>query len=163
MKQCIGLLLLVCLAGCHFRTDRKKLAAIMQLPSFKIVSIDSCKCVSTVFIPEGRSSIFVYFDPDCEHCQQETKTLLAHVGQLPRTNLYFVTNGDDEELRRFNKFYGVDTNKNVRIGRDFEYSFYRTYLPPGVPFMAIYNEKRQLIKIYNGETNINSIISAIHG
>ena len=163
MKKCIFFLILGCLAGCHFRTDRQKLSAIMKLPAFKIIAIDSCSYVNTASIPEGRASIFVYFDPDCEHCQQETKILLAHVNQLPRTNLYFVTNGDDGELKKFNKFYGFDTLKNVRIGKDFEYSFYRTYLPPGVPFMAIYNDKRKLVKIYNGETNINAIIAAIHG
>jgi hypothetical protein len=72
-----------------------------------------------------------------------------------------VTNGDDELLKRFGKFYHLDSMRNVVIGRDYEYSFYRAYLPPAVPFMAIYNEKRNLVKIYKGEIDFRSVVAAV--
>jgi hypothetical protein len=162
MRIIIAYVLVLLLAACHFRTDQKALSGIRKLPGFRIISIDSSWCINTKNIPNGLSTVFLYFDPDCKHCQKLTKNILQHVNQLKDINLYWVTNGDQGELKHFCKYYHFDTLKNIVIGEDYEYSFYGAYLPSTVPFIAIYNCRRSLVKIYKGEVNVNSIITSTH-
>jgi len=161
MRNIMVYLFALSLAACHFRVDRKQLSHIRQLPGFRIISVDSTQCINTENIANGHPTIFFYFDPDCTHCQRLTKELLQHITQLRDTKLYWVTNGDEELLKRFYKFYHLDTMRNIMVGKDYEYSFYRTYLPPAVPYMAIYNDRKNLVKIYKGEIDVNSIVEAV--
>lgn len=154
----VAFLLFVGIAACNFRTDRKQLSSIMKLPNFRIISIDSCTCVSAQNLPLGRYKVFIYFDPDCEHCQKETKAVLSSITELKKVNIYWVTNGDQKELKTFCKHFRLDSFENIMVGEDYEYSFYKAYLPPSVPFMAIYNSKNKLVKIYRGEVSVRSII-----
>lgn len=161
MKWIIPLIFLSLLVSCHTRPNQKKLSSIMKLPAFRVISIDSCKCINTEYIATGSPSIFIYFDPDCEHCQRETKSILAHIDQLRKANLYWITNGDLTELKQFCQNFRLDTFKNVMIGRDYEYTFYRAFLPPSTPYIAIYNSHKSLVRLYKGEPDLNSIVAAI--
>ena len=125
------------------------------------MSIDSCKCISTESFPLGKPYIFIYFDPDCEHCQQETKAILSHIDQLRNANLYWVTNGDPVDLKKFCQHFRIDTLENAMIGNDYEYSFYRAFLPPSTPYIAIYNSSKDLVKLYKGEPDVNTLIASI--
>lgn len=149
------------LSGCHTSSGNEKLSAIEKLPAFKMLSIDSTQCINTAFIAPGNTSIFFYFSPDCEHCQKETRELLEHEIEFRETNIYMVTNESIQEAKKFCQAFRLDTAKNIFIGMDYDYSFYRAFLPPTIPFIAIYDKKKKLRKVYQGETNINSIITAI--
>jgi hypothetical protein len=149
------------LMACRFQGKGKKLSGIMKLPVFTIMSIDSSACMSSNNIPTGRPIILMYFNPDCDHCQQETRELLAHIGQLRETSIYLVTNGDTEALIKYCQNFRLDTVKNLIIGKDYQYSFFRAYLPPVVPFIAIYNSRKELVKIYNGEIEMYRVIAMI--
>jgi len=146
--------------ACNFRKDQQYLATIKKLPAFQIISLDSCQYINTSLLPSGTPMLFFYFDPNCEHCQKETQILLTNIRQLANTRIYFLTNGENSDLMKFCKTFRTDTVANIIVGKDYEYSFYKTYLPPTVPYLAIYNTKNILTKIYIGETSIESIVNA---
>ena len=146
--------------SCRFRKDREYVAKIDQLPTFQIISLDSSRFIDTKTLAAGKALIFFYFDPDCEHCQKETKTILTHIDRLSNVQIYLVTNGLDSSVKTFCKKLRPDTLENVMIGRDYQYSFYRAFVPPTVPYVAIYNSRKKLTKVYIGETNINYVINA---
>ena len=148
--------------ACHFRMDRRQLAGIRKIPEFRILSTDSCRCITSESFPMGHPTVLFYFDPDCKHCQRETKNILAHLPQMRNANIYWETNGETDDLKHFSRHFHLDTLTNGMIGSDYEYSFYRAYLPPSVPYMAIYNDRGELRKIYNGEINVNSIIATVN-
>ena len=151
----------VFLSGCHNNTTNKALEAIKEVPSFKIISIDSSQILDSKEIPQGRPLIFVYFDPDCAHCNKETEAIMAHFTSLRRTRLYFLTNGDQIQTKEFYKRYRFDTTVNISLWRDYNYSFFGKFLPPGVPYIVVYDSERKLLKLYNGETDINEICAIL--
>lgn len=160
MKLNIWFIPIVFLSACHFRSDQQYLAKISRLPAFQIISIDSCHFIDTKSLQSGAPMIFLYFDPDCEHCQKETKTIISHKEYLQGVRIFLVTNADEMSVKTFCKELRPDTVANVMVGKDYQYSFYRSFLPSTVPFMAIYNKRKKLAKLYIGETNINSVIEA---
>jgi hypothetical protein len=144
----------------HFRAEQKQLATIATMGSFRVISVDSCTCVDTRNIPAGKPTLFMYFDPDCDHCQRETKELLANIGLLHNIRIYLVTNADNAHLRAFCKTFHTDKVPNLMVGQDYEYSFFRAYLPPTVPYLVVYNSRKDLVRLFRGETDVRYIIKA---
>jgi len=155
----IFLLLLASLTSCHHATENKALAGIKKLPRFKILSIDSATCLSSENIPAGKASVFFYFDPECEHCQKETDSIIKNKEKLKNVQFYFLSNSTAREVSNFYNYYGLASLKNVFVGMDYEYSFFNVFLPPSIPYMAIYNSDKRLSKVYYGAADIASLIA----
>lgn len=152
---------IVLLPAYYFRTEHNKLASITTLPSFRIISADSTISIDTRNISTGEPIIFMYFDPDCEHCQQETLDLLSNIDRLNRVRIYMLTNADNNQLQAFCKTFRTDTVSNIMVGKDCAYSFYKTFLPSIVPYIVIYNGNRNLVRAFQGQTNIRYLVNAI--
>ena len=162
MNKAILYIILIFSLSCHLQSSNgDTLSSIKKLLAFKILSIDSSLCLDSGNIGQGHPIVFIYFSPDCNHCQNETKEILDHVSQLKHTKIYWVTNDPTDATKEFYSYFRFDTVKNMFVCKDYNYSFYRAYLPPDVPYIAIYNSKNKLVKVYRGETNIQSIISSV--
>lgn len=161
MKPLLISLLLLALAGCQNRRNSQLLSSITDLPSFKIISLDSSKLISTEDISVGQPLIFIYFNPDCDICQQEIKELVKHQKELSQAQIYLLTDGRTTDVNIFTKTLHLDTLKNLFIGRDYKFTFSKIFSPTSVPFIVIYSNKNKLKKIFLGNTNIKLIINAI--
>jgi hypothetical protein len=150
--------LAVTIIGCKHPTENKALSGIKILPKFRLVSLDGARIVNSENISAGKPSVFFYFDPECDHCQKETKEIIEHRERLKKVRFYLFSSATIEEIQNFSKYYGLDTLTNFFVGRDYEYSFYNVFLPSTIPYMAVYDHRNNLSKIYNGEADISSLI-----
>ncbi len=150
------------IVGCNLPSKHKNLSAIESLPNLRMITIDSSTRILPDDIPKGCPVILIYFDPDCEHCQKVTDDLILHMSELGHAKIYMVTNNPSHEaLEQFYQKNRLDKSQNIIIAEDYKYSFYRLFKPSAVPYIAIYNAKKSLVKIYQGETDVNSIISGL--
>ena len=161
MKLSFVFIMVISLGACHLRSTDKTLSAVSKMPAFKILSIDSSTCIDTKVLNPDYPTIFMYFSPDCEHCQKETTEIIAHQDELRHTKIFLLSTDSLYIIKKFSQYYRLDTIKNIFVGQDFEYSFYKQYLPSETPYLAIYNKKQKLVKIYGGQTDISSIINSI--
>jgi peroxiredoxin len=136
--------------------------AVTKLPFFKIISLDSSKCINTADLHTGKPILFMYFGPNCEVCQQETKELIKHLDALQNIDIYMISNESTESSKRFSQFFRLDTIQNIFIGSDYDYTFFNIYSPNSIPFLAIYDSKKNLKKLYREKVPITSIINAAH-
>jgi thiol-disulfide isomerase/thioredoxin len=150
------------LAGCQLHPRTKRINAEMPLPSFTLISLDSSRLTTSSQIGEGAPIIFMYFSPDCEHCQRMTKLLTRRLNGHGAVRLYMVTNESVEETKRFVVTFHLDTLSNVLVARDYNFSFFDSFLPSSVPFFAICDQQKKLKKIYEGEVDINSIMICVN-
>jgi len=162
MKHFIIYTIFALLIGCYPKPGKDLLTNISTLPSFRIISLDSSKCVNTDDIPTGKPILFMYFSPDCDICQQETEDIIQHLDELEHTDIYMIANESAEASRNFCQTFCLDTVKNIFIGTDYDYSFFKVYSPRGIPFLAIYDSNRNLKKIYREKTPASFIVKALH-
>jgi len=139
------------------------LKSIRKLPDFKVTSISTNQSVNSHILSAGHPTIFLYFSPQCEHCQKETRDLINHRDELRNVNIAWITNDPIDSLKAFSRHFRLDTIPNSFVGADNEFSFYRVFLPPVTPYIAIYDRYQTLLKIYYEETDISNIIKAIRG
>src|SRR5437868_5566537 len=58
------------------------------MPAFEILMLDSAMVINTFNIPKGKSTVLMYFSPDCNHCEMVTDSILAHITLFKDTRIF---------------------------------------------------------------------------
>jgi thiol-disulfide isomerase/thioredoxin len=161
MKQILIFTVLALLQSCRF-VHQDDLTSISILPPVKMLLMDSTTIYNTSQIPPGKPTILLYFRPTCPHCKKETNTLLNNISALKDVNIYMLASAPFVDINNYSLSYHLESVKNITVGKDLGKSFTNKFAPKAVPYMAIYDTNRKLVKIYYGEVEINSIITAVH-
>jgi len=151
MKKYIWLLPILLLVSCIYK--RKP-----EIPPINLLMLDSVSTFNLDKIPDGKPSVFIFFSPDCEHCQRETSGILNKMDSLSNLNLYFITIDPIERLRAFNKVYDLSKYPNIILGQDYSISFPRYFKRVTIPCTIIFDQDRILRARLNGETTASQIV-----
>ena len=146
------------------RLDEKHQVAkhTLHLPTPQLRALDS-----TTFILNGQekhqSTVIFYFDPHCEHCQNEANELKKQATAFENVTLLWLSTERLWVLREFEQKYGLQKQfSSLKIAQispqdaDKQFGF-RT-----VPTILIYDAKGNLAKKYVGETKIEAILKHLH-
>jgi hypothetical protein len=159
MKILLFLVLLTSATDCHSRLGR--LQALANMPSFNMLLTDSTTVLNAEEIPIGKPILLLYFRPDCPYSKQETKTLLEHIDLLKNARIYFISTAPLKDIKVFYQHFNLARFSNFTVGRDHYFSFYQAFRPSSVPYIAIYDCNKKLVKIYNEAADIDHILKAI--
>ena len=162
MKSLINIVFLVvpgmvALGACRLRQSHRA-----ELPSFNLLLPDSVTIFNTASMEGGKPSLFIFFSPDCEHCQEETISIIKHMDELKDVNLCFVTIDPFVQMKSFVKFYKIARYPNVVIGRDYTYYFADHYKINTTPYMVLFDYDKKQRAIFAGEVAISQIIAYIN-
>lgn len=159
MKKRFILPLLLLAVSCHFK-DRQ--TALDSLPAFDMLLPDSTTIVHSDQIPVGSKTVFLYFRTDCPYCRAEMRAILQHIDSLQTVRLYFLTYMSIPEIRQFTNEFHLAAYKNIIVGKDYQGRFSKAFRPGVVPYLAIYDTRNKLIKIYKGGTSFENLAAALH-
>ncbi|MCB0698512.1 MAG: hypothetical protein H6551_07045 [Chitinophagales bacterium] len=137
------------------KIDYKSIGALM--PPLKVILKDS-SVISGKDL-ENASNIFVMmFNPTCEHCQEETIVLEKNIHLFDKTKVILIAS---PEMHSYLDFYNNVTRytkyPSLLVGVDSARFIQNTFLYEALPQINIYNKKRKLVKIFNGDTPIDSL------
>jgi thiol-disulfide isomerase/thioredoxin len=161
MKPMFLLAFICCLFSCNLKWGKTNTAGISTLPSFDMLLMDRSTIVHSKEIPSGKPIIVIYFRPDCPHCNEETKLFINNIQSFKDVRFYYLTSASFEDIKGFYEHYNLNQYQNITIGKDYEHSFFEAFNPHSVPYMAINDGKKNLVKVYHGEVGINSLIAAV--
>ncbi len=124
-----------------------------KLPAFKILQTDSSWFTKEQVPRQYDYTAVIYFAPDCGHCQYTVGELVKHMDSLK--NVFFVMAAYKSlaEIRQFYNHYNLAVYPNIRMGRDPEYAIPSFYRVESTPFVAVYDKKGILIKVYDPPHN----------
>ena len=150
--------------GASKMTDSLPYQKYPTLPAFNVMLLDSSTIVNTFNIPEGKPTLIMFFDPECKHCQAETKMLTAKMDSLKDIRFYMVTSVHDfNKIRNFYNEYHLGDYKNIEVvGRDYEYFFITYYGIKYVPDMVLYDGHKKLLKFFEGHTTVRELYDLTH-
>ena len=161
MKQIFIFVFICCLCSCGRNRDKANISGISTLPSFDMLLMDRATIVHSKEIPTGKPIVVIYFRPDCPHCNQETKLFIDNIEALKGVRFYYLTSASFDDIKGFYDHYNLEQYQNIIVGKDYEHSFFEVFNPRTVPYMAIYDGKKNLVKVYHGEVGISSLIAAV--
>ncbi|MBC7722973.1 MAG: redoxin domain-containing protein [Pedobacter sp.] len=165
----IALFLIITIPGIGYnQTNYDTLPPYLKtkaMPIFKLLDCNSTKddsvWISNKSLPTNRPIVFVYFSPECSHCEYETEEIKKHMDSLSNAFFIFVSYHPLEKIKEFYDKYGLAKYPNIRVGRDPKYfipSFFRVEF---TPFVGVYNRNQSFVKAYKSGADMNELIELV--
>lgn len=169
MKQVIILLLIaIPFASISQNNNYDTLAPYLKtkkIPEFSVLDCNSTKddsiWINNKTIPKGKPVVFVYFSPECSHCEYETEQIKQHIDSLKNATFVFVSFHPIKKIKAFYDKYELTKFSNIVMGRDLQYyipSFFRVEF---TPFVAVYTPQGNFAKAYKQGADITELISLV--
>jgi len=126
------------------------------IPEFNFFKLNKNSFTNKDLAP-GKMLFFVFFDADCDHCQQAVQYLDKHYQDFKKAAIYLITLDSLETINRFMAKYGsgLKDKKNVTLLQDPQYEFMRKFRPRKYPSMFLYSAKKELILYDDNEKNVS--------
>ena len=130
------------------------------LPDFTLLTTDSVAFTQTV-LAEGKSTIIMLFNPECEHCQDQLQLLLNIPEVAASANLLLTATETLQKIKVFYNKFHLEKYSWINIGKDYKYFFGGFYQPKTIPVLAFYNKQKQLVYFSQGNVKKAAIIDAL--
>ena len=139
----------------------KNFAKYQTIPSFKINVVPDSSDFVNKNLDSKKPVIIMFFSPDCEHCQKETKELLAFKNELKAFQIVMLSPSSYAALHQFYVDYGLSAMPNIRMAQDVNYNLGSLYQIRTFPTMYVYSNTGKLLKAFAGNIAVPDILAAV--
>jgi thiol-disulfide isomerase/thioredoxin len=161
------ILFLLLLAGNCFElfaqtdTTNNYVNRFTTLPAFNIISIPDSAAFTNEKLKKNAPLVIMFFSPDCDHCQNETKELLAYKKELKDIQLLMISVAPYREIKDFYDLFNLSSMPNIKLGQDLNFKLGSIYKLRTYPSIFIYDAKGTLAKAFVGNIGIPAILDAL--
>lgn len=147
----------ILLTSCYGKEPVKTGKEGKLLPDFSLLLMDSTSIFNTKDIPSGKPFVLFVFGPHCPYSKAQMQAMVDNMGELTNIHFYIFTLAPFNQVKQFADKYQLDKYANVTIGIDTSNIFGQYMSITGVPYLAVYDENKQLKKSFEGNVNIRLI------
>jgi thioredoxin-related protein len=122
----------------------------LRIPDFKLLLTDSSTYFYTENLKPNQTTIVIAFSPECDHCQVQTKEIIAQIDRFKQVQIVMATTLPFEKMKAFYKEYKIGSHKNIIMGRDVLFFFPKYYRNHYLPLIAVYDKKGKLLHYADG-------------
>ncbi|MGN7821018.1 peroxiredoxin family protein [Chitinophaga sp. 22536] len=154
----LAFLLVVSCAAPSGRIDR---SVGLTLPSIKMMMIDSSTYFDTNSISMSAPVVMLFFDPYCDFCRAEVKSILGSMDQFKDVEFCFLTAASIKDVRSFNREFDLNKYNNIHLGIDTGLIYLKFYNINRVPHTSVYSNGRKVKKAFASKVDASEILSAL--
>lgn len=107
------------------------------------------------------SKIFIYFNSECDFCQEEAKEIEKSLIGFKDVELFFISSETPKKIKIFSDNYNLSDYDNTYFLHDPRGDFARLFGASTVPYSLVYNEKNKLITTFNGFVKAENLLKAL--
>lgn len=133
------------------------------LPPLNLLLGDSVTVFTKASLPHKKKVVIMFFSPECSHCQHEAQEIVSHKEELKDIQYVMATILPLWEMNQFAKTYGLDSMKNVVLGRDIYGTMLSFYDIRNFPYHALYDKKGKLVHAADGSMDPNKVLELFKG
>jgi len=124
-----------------------------DLPMLAVLQTDG----NRIFLRDAPGNVvFIFFNPDCDHCQREATQIRNRKEIFKNHQVYFISIDIMPNISKFASDYGLIDN-NFHFCRAESADVYQSVGPlPSVPAIFIYKDKR-FVKKLEGEVSLDEL------
>lgn len=125
------------------------------IPAFRWVRRD-LGLVTNADLPAGKLVLFVFFDPDCDHCKRAVGHMDSEVTDWRSAAVYFVSMESQEKITRFVAKYAprLAAQRNVVFLRDPGGGYMLGFHPIRFPSLFLYSPEHKLLDYEDNEETL---------
>ena len=134
-----------------------------KIPQFQFFRLNSSSFTDKD-LPSGKLIFFIFFDPDCDHCQHAIKIIGDQYPAFKKTAMFLVSIDDQNKINSFMNTYGkkLKSQKNVTLLQDKSQQFMTKFNPVRYPSMFLYSADKKLIDYEDNPESVFRIVNAIN-
>ena len=133
-----------------------------DIPSFSITTVPDSSLFTKDSLKKNVATILIMFSPDCEHCQHETRNLVAKMNLFKKdVQIVMVTPLNYVDIEKFYKEYHIADCPNIIMGRDPVWYLGGFYQVRNFPTIAVYDEHGKFVTLLEGSVKIEKIVAAL--
>lgn len=106
------------------------------------------------------NNVFVMFQPDCSHCQEEAIHIEQRLQEFNDYTLYFISSAPMDQITAFAESFDLDDQEQVKFAWTAPEGVLTYYGPIQTPSVYIYSDGK-LRQSFNGQTDIETILKAL--
>ncbi len=148
----------ICLSAMAQPDDRPPYKKIPYFPPVKLLLSDSSTVYQRDDLPKNTAVMLMYFHPKCEHCQHLASEIAASSEKFKTIHIVMVTSMQFDSLASFRQKYLPGVHKNIVIAFDPNFFLMDYFQVNRMPFIALYNQKKELIGGYDGGLTVEKIL-----
>jgi hypothetical protein len=161
MKMVCGFLILNLIAfGCSSKKQEKGSTSAELVNEYPplVLQFENGERLSAKDL-KGKN-VFVLFQPDCSHCQEEAIHIEQRLPEFKDYTLYFISSSPIDQIMAFARGFNLDAREKVRFAWTAPEGVLTYYGPIQTPSIYIYSDGK-LRQKFNGQTEIESILRAL--
>ena len=97
------------------------------------------------------------FSPDCDHCQNETKSLTANIALFKKAQIVMASPLEYVHIKQFYEDYKIAAYPNIIMGRDPSYFLGSFYNVHSFPALFLYDKHGKFVKAFDGSVTVTQI------
>jgi peroxiredoxin len=130
---------------------------IKMIPPFSYPTINGEKFTNKD-LKENTSTVFLYFNSECEHCQNEAMQIQENLAKFKNSQLVFISFEQSSKIAGFAENYKLNHHDNITFLCDPQVSFSITFDVTSLPTLIIYNKNGRLVEKIKGLTKVETIL-----
>jgi cytochrome oxidase Cu insertion factor (SCO1/SenC/PrrC family) len=119
-----------------------------SIPSFSITKVPDSSNFTQNQLKKKKPLVFFFFNPDCDHCHQETKNLIAKIDQLKDVQILMISILDFNSIKKFYKEYKIANYPNITIARETTYNLPGFFSIHSIPDVYVYDKQGKFLKTF---------------
>lgn len=134
---------------------------IKKIPQFEYQNLDG-GVFSNKDLKSNTPIVFLYFNSECEHCQNEADMIRNNIDKFSSFQLIFISFEKPEMIEQFAIKYHLLSYDNVRFICDTKVAFATTFDVNSLPCIVLYDKNQQLIEKIKGQTKAENLIKKLN-
>jgi thioredoxin-related protein len=127
------------------------------IPAFNIRKVPDSSSFTNNMLQKGKPTILVFFDPDCDHCQEATKGFTSKIDRFKDVQILMVTIMQFDRTKKFYKDFKISDFPNITVTRDVIYDLPKFYMVHTIPDVYVYDKTGKLMRHYKKEIPVDEI------
>ncbi|CAM2802057.1 MAG: redoxin domain-containing protein [Paludibacter sp.] len=140
---------------------KKEIAAnIKTIPAFIYQNLNG-ESFSNKNLKTDTPTLFIYFNSECEYCNEEAHMIEESVDKFRPYQLVFVSFEKPELIKTFAQKHNLLNYGNIHFVCDSKVTFATTFDVQSLPCLVIYDKHQQLIEKLKGQTKVETILKKL--
>jgi thiol-disulfide isomerase/thioredoxin len=128
------------------------------VPPVKLLMVDSATYFSKEKLKKNQPVLYIVFNPQCEHCQHETKEITANIDKFKKIQIIMATPETYDKMKAFYEEYKLKNYPNITMGRDEHFTLPSFFSIRNLPYLAFYDKNQKLISVHEGTYGVPKIL-----
>ena len=141
------------------KINHKKQVAenIKTMPAFSYENVKG-SFFSNENIIANKATLFVYYNSECEFCNEEAKMIQENTTKFSNIQLVFISNESPAAIMAFATKHKLNNYDNISFLSDNKMSFRTTFDVNSLPCMVLYDTANKFIAYITGLINVEALL-----